>query len=120
MFSYDKRIKAVKLFIQYDLSAAAVMHELGYPKNRHTLYAWYKEYKETGQLHRRRTQRKKYSEDQKRTAVDYYLTHGRNVSRTVKKLGYPSRTTLTSWLEERVPGFTDRKGLWKNLADNSR
>ncbi|MGI6118583.1 MAG: hypothetical protein ACOYBC_09395 [Bilifractor sp.] len=50
----------VKLFIQYDLSAAAVMHELGYPKNRHTLYAWYKEYKETEHLHRRRTQRKNF------------------------------------------------------------
>ena len=34
MFSYDERMKAVKLYIQYALSAAKVIRELGYPRNR--------------------------------------------------------------------------------------
>lgn len=41
MYSLDERMKAVRLYIQYDFSAAAVMRELGYPKNRHSIYAWY-------------------------------------------------------------------------------
>ena len=31
MYSYEERIKAVQLYIQYDKSAASVIHELGYP-----------------------------------------------------------------------------------------
>jgi transposase-like protein len=38
------------------------------------------------------------------TAVDYYLNHGRNVSRTVKAVGYPSRATLRDWIDELAPG----------------
>lgn len=43
MYSYDDRIRAVRLYIQYDKSAAAVIQELGYPE-RKTLRYWYKEY----------------------------------------------------------------------------
>lgn len=50
MFSCDERMKAVKLYIQFDLSAAKVIRELSYPRNRHTLTNWYKEYKETNNL----------------------------------------------------------------------
>lgn len=31
MYSYEKRLKDVKLFIQYDKSYASVYRELGYP-----------------------------------------------------------------------------------------
>lgn len=49
MYSYEARMKAVQLFIQYDYSSPAVIHELGYP-SRGMLYYWYKEYIETGAL----------------------------------------------------------------------
>ena len=49
MYSYEARMKAVQLFIQYDYSSSAVIHELGYP-SRGMLYYWYKEYIETGAL----------------------------------------------------------------------
>ena len=41
MYSYENRLRAVKLYIQYDLSASSVINELGYP-DRHSLKAWYK------------------------------------------------------------------------------
>jgi transposase-like protein len=44
MYSYEDRMKAVELYIKYDLSAAATIRELGYP-NRKMLARWYKEYK---------------------------------------------------------------------------
>lgn len=43
-------MKAVELYIKYNLSAATV-RDFGYP-NRKMLARWYKEYKETGDLHK--------------------------------------------------------------------
>ena len=40
-------------------------------------------------------------------AVNYYLEHGRSIRRTVRILGYPSRTLLAQWIAELASG--DRK-----------
>ena len=45
MYSYEERMKAVKLYIKYDLCAADTIRELGYP-SRKMLVRWYKEYQE--------------------------------------------------------------------------
>ena len=53
MYSREKRMEAVELYIKFGKSAAAVFRELGYP-NRHTLQTWYKLYLrelETGVIH---------------------------------------------------------------------
>ena len=44
MYTYEERTRAIQLYIQYDLSIATVIRELGYP-SRAMLYNWYKEYK---------------------------------------------------------------------------
>ncbi len=49
MYSYQDRIKAVKLYIKYDLSPSTTVRELGYPTRR-MLVKWYKEYQETNDL----------------------------------------------------------------------
>ena len=72
MYSYDNRMRAVKLYIQYDYSLSSVQHELGYPKNRKTLKAWYKEFEETKGLHKKSSRRLKYSPEQKQLAINYY------------------------------------------------
>jgi transposase-like protein len=43
MYSYEEKIKAVKLLIKYDRCYAQVMREFGYP-DRKSLMAWYKQY----------------------------------------------------------------------------
>ena len=103
MYSYEDRIRAVKLYIQYNLSAVAVIRELGYPKDRHSLPKWYKEYKSTGNLKKTRPRTLKYSNDQRNAAVSYYLEHGKNMNKTIKALGYPGRSTLSMWLQEDIP-----------------
>lgn len=50
MFSLEERTRAVKLLIQYDLSYADVIRELGYP-TRGALRNWYTEYCNNGRLH---------------------------------------------------------------------
>ena len=71
MYPYDDRTRAVKLYIQYDYSLSSVQHELGYPKNRKTLKAWYKEFKETKSLHKKSSRKLKYSPEQKQLAINY-------------------------------------------------
>lgn len=104
MYSSKERIRAVKLWLKYDKSLTAVIRELGYPSTK-MLRTWGKEYlqeQETGfSTHRQRKGR--YSDEQKRAAVDYYSAHGRCLSRTIRALGYPCRELLAKWCEERAP-----------------
>jgi putative transposase len=102
VYSYEDRMKAVKLYIQYDKSAAAVIHELGYP-NRHSLVNWYEEFLKNNDLKKERPRPQKFSNEQKETAVNYYMEHGKCVSRAIRALGYPSRTLLKQWIRERYP-----------------
>lgn len=103
MYSYEDRIKAVELYIKYDLSAADTVRELGYP-SRKMLVRWYKEYQETGGLHERCIKRPAYTSVQMKVAVNYYLEHGRNISRTVRAVGYPTREVLAKWVDDLAPG----------------
>ena len=40
MYSYEQRVTAVKLLIQYDMSYSTVIQELGYPNNSKSLRYW--------------------------------------------------------------------------------
>ena len=106
MYSIEKRMKAIELYIKYDRCAADVIRKLGYP-DRKTLRNWYKAYleeQETGVTGNLGCRRKKYSQEQMVTAIEYYLEHGHNLSRTIRALGYPSsRGTLRSWCDELAP-----------------
>src|SRR5690606_37698087 len=89
VYSREERMKAVKLYFQYDRQVAPVLRELGYP-SRGALRWWVAEFEATGDVHagyRRERHPSKYSEAQKRAAVDCYLTHGRNLQKTVRALG---------------------------------
>ena len=115
MYSREKKMKAVELYIKYDLSTSAVIHELGYP-DRKTLIAWYKAYQEElirgvePQTYHRKS---KYTNEQQRYAVEYYLSHGKCYLRTIKKLGYPTRDTLRKWVEKFAPN--ERKIRYKGV-----
>ena len=104
MYSYEDRIKAVKLYIKYDFSVADTLRELGYP-TRNALIKWYKEYKEKGDLHTSYEKKPKFTKEQMQKAVDYYLEHGRCIRRTVRVLGYPSRTALAQWIDKLAPNI---------------
>ncbi len=109
VYSLEDRMKAVELYLKCGSSPAAARRELGYP-TKNTLKQWAREYRATGALHERyRPRRPKHSEEQKQTAVDYYLQHGRSMRRTVRALGYPSQAKLKAWLDEALP---ERPGLY--------
>jgi len=89
MYSREKRMKAMELYIKYGKSTADVIRELGYP-DRKTLPKWYRIYlneQKTGLLHDRYLKTSKYSLEEKQAAVDYFLDHGHSISRYGKYNG---------------------------------
>jgi len=111
-------MKAVKLFIKYDRSCMAVINEIGYP-SRAQLLAWAKEYDDKGDLSNYRHLR--YSDDQKRAAVDYYFEHGKCLARTARNLGYPkSKELLARWVDELEPGRRKLRAKGGTFTDEQR
>ena len=106
-YSKEQRDRAVDLYVRYERCAADVIHELGYP-SRGMLPVWYRERLEeerTGRQSTRGKRYRRYTDEQKRAAVDHYLGHGRRLKRTMRALGYPkSHELLTAWIDELAPG----------------
>lgn len=72
MYSYEQRVTAVKLLIQYDMSYSTVIQELEYPNNSKSLCYWFKEYESNGDFHKAYAGGSKYTDEQKQMAVAYY------------------------------------------------
>ncbi|MGE0188128.1 MAG: IS3 family transposase [Steroidobacteraceae bacterium] len=102
MYSYEDRIRAVKLYIKLGRRIKATIRQLGYP-TKNALKVWYRQYEQSLDLPVSYAGRKpKYSQVQQQTAVEHYLNHGRCIAETMKALGYPGRGTLTAWIREAI------------------
>lgn len=103
MYSYADRLRAVQLYIKLGKRVGATIRELGYPTTN-ALKDWYREYERHHDLPAGYVRTKRcYSDEQKRVAVEHYLSHGRCVAETRKVLGYPCRVTLSTWIDEHAP-----------------
>lgn len=103
MFSLKERTDAVKQLIEYDLQYTKTIRKLGYPTDCRTLKSWYEEYISEGSLHINTVRKKKYSKAQKEAAVKYYISHGKNLQLTIRKMGYPCSKVLNQWIKELAP-----------------
>ena len=108
MYSYEDRIRAVKFYINCGYNATYTVRKLGYPDVTN-LKHWYREYSQYNDLHEGKRKYSKYSDKEKRTAVDYYFSNDKNALKTVKELGYPSRPLLLQWVNELYPEETERR-----------
>lgn len=99
MYSIEQKQLAVNTY--YELhSLRKTIRILGYPARR-TLESWINEYKTYGRLNDSYSKRKpRYSDAEINNAIDYYLSHGRNITKTSHDLGYPCRTVLSRWLDK--------------------
>lgn len=103
MYTYDERLRAVKLYLKFGKRSRATIRQLGYP-TKNSLRDWYQEFLERGDLQVTYVRSKqKYSVKQKNIAIEHYMNYGRCFSATLKALGYPGRGTLTEWVRERYP-----------------
>jgi len=103
MYSYEERLRAVKLYLTLGKRCKATIHQLGYP-TKNTLKAWHDEFEKRGDLQAGYSRSKpKYSDEQRNAAVEHWANHGRCFAFTLKALGYPCRQKLTAWVRERYP-----------------
>jgi transposase-like protein len=71
------RLRAVKLYLKYGRRLKATIRELGYP-TKNSLKAWCAEFEEGGELQEKYVRSlPKYSAEQKNTAIEHYVNHGR-------------------------------------------
>ena len=103
MYSYEDRIRAVKLYIKLGKRTGMTIRKLGYP-TKNALKSWHREYEQSPDLPAGYVLlRPKYSDEQKEVAVQHYLNHDRCLAGTLKALGYPCRDTLAAWVDELHP-----------------
>ncbi|MET3119456.1 transposase-like protein [Undibacterium sp. GrIS 1.8] len=86
MYSYEDRIRAVRLYVKLGKRIAATIQQLGYP-TKNVLKSWYRELERCCDLPEGYVRSKsKYSNDQKKAAVEHYLSHNRCMAGTSKVL----------------------------------
>ena len=103
MYSYEDRIRAVKLYIKLGKRTGATIRQLGYP-TKNALKSWHRGFEQGHDLPAGYVlSRPKYSDEQKEVAVQHYLNHDRCLAGTLKALGYPCRDTLSAWVYELHP-----------------
>jgi putative transposase len=104
MYSYEDRLRAVNLYIELGKRTGATIRQLGYP-TKNALKSWYRQFEKYHDLPAHCARRRpKYSDEQKKAAVEHYMRHGRSYVGTFAALGYPGRGTLTDWIDECCPG----------------
>ena len=110
MYSYEDRLRAVQLYIKLGKRSGLTVRQLGYP-TKNALKTWHREYEQRHDLAAGYVRVPRYSQAQKERAVEHYLEHGRCIAATIKSLGYPSRDSLSAWIELRHrPAAPDESG----------
>ena len=92
-YTREQRQRAVELYVKYECCAADVIRELGYP-SREALRMWHRDWLDeqgTGVSSQRGERYARYTEEQKRRAVDMIEGCGGSVTRAMRRLGYPTR-----------------------------
>jgi putative transposase len=107
MYSYEDRVRAVRLYVKLDKRIAATIRQLGDP-TKNALKSWHREYEQRLDLPTGYVRLPKYSQAQQQLAVEHYLEHGRCISATIKALGYPGRGSLSAWVQELHPETCSR------------
>lgn len=108
MYSYEERIRAVKLYIKLGGRLGLTIRKWGYP-TKNSLISWYREYEREQDLQVSYTRTSgKYSAEQKQFAVMHYLDHDQCIASTLRALGYPCRDLLTRWIDELHPQLRRR------------
>lgn len=102
MYPKEVRQDAVSLF-KLGLSPRQATRHLCGP-SYDAVNRWHKQFLETGTVREKPLRWQKFTDGQKRRAVDHYLANGKNQSKTIEALGYPSRPLLCQWIDELAPG----------------
>jgi putative transposase len=102
MYSYEDRLRAVRLYLKLGKRVGLTIRQLGYP-TKNSLKAWHLEFERSQGLSPGYTRQSKYTKAHREQAIEHYLAHGRCMAATIKALGFPCRSLMSAWVRERVP-----------------
>jgi len=98
MYSYEDRLRAVRLYIKLGKRVRLTIRQLGYP-TKNALKAWCRAYERDAAMPAGYARQSRYSQAQRDLAVEHYQTHGRCLAATIRAMGYPSRPLLSAWVQ---------------------
>lgn len=103
-YTPEQKAFAVKYYLEHGNNASRTVRDIGYP-TLISLRCWLSEYVPDTAVKSVVKPRNvvRYTEEQKKQAVEYYINHDRNLSHTVQALGYPSVLTLSKWISRYSP-----------------
>lgn len=61
------------------------------------------QYQQMGSLRTSYERKLKYSDMERKTAIQHYLEHGKCIEYTICELGYPCKESLLNWIREACP-----------------
>ncbi|MGA0583940.1 MAG: IS3 family transposase, partial [Castellaniella sp.] len=103
MYSYEDRLRAVRLYLKLGRRMGATLRQLGYP-SKNSLKVWCMQLEQDQDLPKGyQRAKRRYTDKQKHQAVDHYIEHGHSLMHTIRCLGYPGRETLRIWIGELRP-----------------
>jgi transposase InsO family protein/transposase-like protein len=102
MYSYEDRLRAVRLYIKLGKRVGLTIRQLGYP-TKNALKGWHREFERCLDLPTGYVRGPRYSDTHKERATLHYLDNGRCLAATIRALGYPSRKLLSAWVNELHP-----------------
>ena len=110
MYSYEDRIRTVRLYIKLGKRIGATLRQLGYP-TKNSLKSWYREFEHRQDLPVAAVRTwQKYSDEQKQAAVEHYGSYLGEISPAPENLinrdfqaGMPNEKWLTDITEFQIP-----------------
>ena len=103
MHSEAERLRAIELYFKFGRKITSVIRELGYPSERN-LRRWVQAWEARGGDISCFPRKECYSDAQKQTSIDHYLTHGCCLAFIRRALGSPCSALLIRWIDELHPG----------------
>ncbi len=95
-YSYEDRIRAVRLYLKLGKRIGATIRQLGYPTKNFSKPGISNTSSATIFGRAMSVRGRGIPDEQKKVAVDHYLSNGRCAAATLRALGYPSRETLAA------------------------
>ena len=108
MHKIEEIEKASNLLDTYDGQLSKTAKALGI--NRYTLRSW-RDKRKKGEplILRKRNKSSNWSKEEQESVIEYYFSHGENITKACRKFGYPSPSSLKSLVKKIKDGIENTK-----------
>lgn len=98
-YTPEQKAYAIKYYLENGNNASKTVRDIGYP-SLSLFFRWLSEDVPNAIM---KGNMVRYTEEQKKYAVEYYINCSRNIARTIEAIGYPTAGTLSKWIAKYSP-----------------